>query len=113
MFIKYIVCMWFLSDFYISTDFGQPVRGSDAHRFPGLPYRHDACYEVFSSVFTQDGGKHNIIPKTGLQVVVADPYDELDLEEKANQKESPRRIVIVIVIFILQQREIYTNIISK
>ena len=83
--------MWFLSDFYKSTDFGQPVRSSEAHRVRGLHHRHDACYAVFSSVSTQDGGKHNAIPKTGMQVVVADPYDEWDREEKANQKESPRR----------------------
>ena len=63
--------MWFLSDFYISTDFGQPVRSIEAHRVRGFPHRHDACYAVFSSVSTQDGGKHNAIPKTGLQVSVA------------------------------------------
>ena len=85
IFIKYLVCMWFLSDFYISTDFGQPVRSSEAHRVRGLPHRHDACYAVFSSLFTQDGGKHNIIPKKGLQVVVADPYDEWDLEERLHR----------------------------
>lgn len=70
--------MWFLSDFYKSTDFGQPVRSSEAHRVRGLPHRHDACYAVFSRVSTQDGGKHNAIPKTGMQVVVADSYYEWD-----------------------------------
>ena len=63
----------FLSDFYKSTDFGQPVRGSQAYRFPELHHRHDTCDAVFRRVPTQDGGKHNIIPTTGLQVVVTRP----------------------------------------
>ena len=89
LYVCQVTCIYVvLSDFYKSTDFGQPVRGSQAYRFPGLHNRHGAC-SIPSCFYT--GWRETQYYSENLSASRCDwPLRRMGYR-RSIQKESPRR----------------------